>query len=295
MATRLREPAGTISRLVFHDKENMSKKIAITAAILWIILLTPGDGRTGGGPKALGADFSMNAGVEKITYEEDEPVTGLKSKASTYNVVAELEARKAWSRLFIGFRGAFPLVAGKNGETWTRIGAPFQTNELENRRTRVAGHIGYLLAGWFNPYAGINYSRTIQNRSDFVIQGSPVPGSVEEKVISTSLLIGARGRGNMAASFQWFYGLEFLFPLSVDVTNSSLPGFKADDTGGHAYELRAGILRMHSDKIRYGLTGYGGKVHWDGSGFKQFSGGQAKWPENDTLYLGALITLQLVL
>jgi hypothetical protein len=295
MATRLREPAGAISRLVFRDQENMSKGIAITAAIISIILLTPGDGRTDGGPKAPGADFSISAGVEKITYEEDEPVTGLKSNASTYNVVAEIEARKAWSTLFIGLRGTFPLVAGKDGETWTRIGAPFQTNELENRRTRVSGHIGYLLAGWFNPYAGINYSRAIQKRSEFVIQGSETPGSAEEKIISTSLLIGARGRGNMAAGFQWFYGLEFFFPVDVDVTNGSLPGFKADDTGGHAYELRTGIVRMHTEKIGYGLTAYGGRVHWDGSGFKQFSGGQAKWPENDTRYLGALITLQWVL
>jgi hypothetical protein len=274
------------------SRERVAKGIAITAALVSIILLAPGKGHAGTGSNTNGADLSVNLGVERLAYEEDEPETRLKSDATTYNLVAGFEGRKYWRFLFFGIRGKFAVVAGDDREKWNRSGSLIQTNRLENRWMRLGGYIGYPFKRWFNPYTGIRYSQVEQNRNDFVILGNPSAGSAKEKVTSTSLLFGARGRGNIQSGWEWSYRMEFFIPLDVEVTNSALPGFRASEKDGYALELESGIMRMLSGRLGVGLSLYGGKTHWEGSDFKPFSGGSAKWPENDTTYFGTAINVR---
>jgi len=40
------------------------------------------------------------------------------------------------------------------------------------------------------------------------------------------------------------------------------------------------------------LTGFFGFMHWDGSDWITYSGGSAKWPENDTTYIGGNLSVK---
>lgn len=273
----------------------MAKRKAIIGALLSFLLLFPGEVLPGEGEKEAGVHISFGLGVERLEYEEDEPVTTLHSRGSTYNLTARINATKRWQFLLAGLCGTFPLVAGRDGESWSAAGAPFQTNKITYRRSRYSGYIGYPISPLVIPYTGISHSRSSQTRSDFIVTGTPVAGSAKEKVISTSFLLGLRGQGNPSPRFRWSYGLALFLPVHVDVTNSSLPGFRADETSGYGYEFNLDIVRMHSEKFGYGLSLNGGVVHWRGSDFLPYSGGFAKWPENDTRYLGGAVTLHLLL
>ena len=231
--------------------------------------------------------ISLQLGWEGLKYEEHEPDTGLDSKAEVNNLVLGIEALKRWEHFFCGAKAVFPVLLGDDREEVTRSGASYQTDTLEIRWIRIDGFLGYPLRPWFNPYAGLRWSEFRQERTNFEVAGTTVDLRSVEKVKSWSLLLGVRGVGKIAPRLDWKYHMEFLVPLDVKVTNSALAGFEVSDSDGHAFDLKTGIDYSYTDSILFGFILYGGWVHWEGSGWKPFDGGLAKWPENDTYYLGA--------
>jgi hypothetical protein len=237
--------------------------------------------------RELTSKISLRLGWEGLKYEEHEPDTGLDSEAELNNLVLGVEGLKRWEHFFCGARAVFPVLLGDDQEEVTRSGAFFQTDTLEIRWIRIDGFLGYPLRPWFNPYAGFRWSESRQERTNFEVAGNFIDLRSVEKVKSWSLLLGVRGVGNISPRLGWNYHLEFFVPLDVEVTNSALSGFKVSDSNGHALELKTGIDYSYTDSIVFGFILYGGWAHWEGSDWKPFDGGLAKWPENDTYYLGA--------
>ncbi len=265
----------------------MRRKIAFVLAILCI----PGYASAGDDVVKIGAGLSLGLGIERLAYEEDEPETGLTSDAAHYNLVARIEGRKQWESLFLSFRGTFPVSSGDDEERWNRSGTLFQTNTLEFEWARLDGCAGYALSTWIIPFGGFRYSHGEQKRSDFVVLGNPAAGSAREKITSWSLYFGVMGRPPLDQNWTLIYRIAFFHPVDLKVTNSSLPGFRASEKDGYGLELEAGIFRTLSDRMGVEISAYGGRTHWEGSDFKAFPGGLAKWPENDTTYFGGAIHL----
>lgn len=239
-----------------------------------------------------GSFLSVRTGVEHLEYEESEPANNLRSRSEVENVVASIDGVYAFPSFFAGLKAVFPVLSDDSGERWNQSGTLFQTNTLKYKWTRLDGYFGYPLSALFNPFAGIRYSRVEQDRSDFVLLGNPLVGSAKEKVTSLSILLGAMGQLPVDRNWALRYRIAFFSPVDVEVTNSSLPGFKANEKEGYTFELESGIGRSLSDKMRLGLTLFVGVMHWKGSDFKPFPGGSAKWPENDTAYLGGTINVR---
>ena len=237
--------------------------------------------------KGLVDKISLQLGWERLKYEENEPDTDLDSEAELNNLVLGIEALKRWEHFFCGARTVFPVLLGDDQEEVTRSGASVQTDTLEFRWIRIDGFLGYPLKPWFNPYLGFRWSEVRQERTNFKVAGTPFDLKSVEKVTSWNLLFGVRGVGDITPRLDWNYHLEFFLPLDVEVTNSALSGFEASDRDGHALELKTGMDYSYTESILFGFTLYGGWVHWAGSDWKPFDGGLAKWPENDTYYLGA--------
>jgi hypothetical protein len=231
--------------------------------------------------------ISLGLGWEGLKYEEDEPDTDLDSEAELNNLVVGIEGLKRWEHFFCGAKAIFPVLLGDDQEEVTRAGASYQTDTLEVRWIRIDGFLGYPVRPWFNPYVGFRWSEFRQERTNFEVAGTSIDLRAVEKVKSWNLLLGVRGVGAITPRLGWNYHLEFFVPLDVEVTNSALSGFEASDRDGHALELKTGIDYSYTESILFGFTLYGGWVHWDGSDWKPFDGGLAKWPENDTYYLGA--------
>jgi hypothetical protein len=154
------------------------------------------------------------------------------------------------------------------------------------RWIRIDGFLGYPLKDWANPYLGVRWSEVRQERTNFVLSGAPVDLRAVEEVISWNLLLGVRGGGNITPRLRWNYWMEYFLPLSVDVTNSAVPGFKATDREGYTVELKGGVDYFFKGPLALGLLFYGGRMHWNGSDWKSVDHVLAKWPENDTFYLG---------
>ena len=236
--------------------------------------------------KGVESKLSFDIGWERLEYKEHEPVTGLDSHAKVNNAVLMAEGVERWRYVFGGLKISIPVFLEDSGETWVRSGSTYQTNNLQYRWTRADGYIGYSLIHWFNPYAGVRWSEGEQERDSFVVLGTPVSGSARELIRSWSLLVGIRGNGRLAKRWMWNYGLEYFYPIDVEVTNSALQGFKVTNREGYTIELKSGIDWFFTKALSIGLVVYGGRMHWEGSDFIPFNGGAAKWPENDTDYLG---------
>jgi hypothetical protein len=237
--------------------------------------------------KGLASKISLRVGWEWLKYEEHEPDTNLDSKAELNNLVLGIEGLKRWKHLYCGVKAVFPVLLDDDQEEVTRSGASFQTDTLEIRWVRIDGFLGYPLKHWANPYVGFRWAEFRQERTDFKVAGTPVDLKSVEKVKSWNLLLGVRGLGDITSRLGWNYHAEFFIPLDVKVTNSALSGFDASDRDGLSLELKAGIDYFYTESILFGFIFYGGWVHWEGSDWKSFDGSIAKWPENDTYYIGA--------
>ena len=231
--------------------------------------------------------LSLNIAWERLQYEEREPDMHLDAKAELDNMVVGIEGVKRWEHIFLGTRLTFPISNESGQEAVTRSGGTYQENTLEMGWSRIDGFVGYPLRYWLNPYMGFRWSEVRQVRGNFVIAGAPATLQSLEEVKSVSLLFGMGGVGNFSPRWNWNYRAEFFLPISVKVTNTALPGFESSDKSGHMVELKGGIHYLVTDSLYSGLFLYGGWMHWDGSQWNSFDRGRAKWPENDTYYLGA--------
>ncbi len=229
---------------------------------------------------------SLNIAWERLRYKEHEPDKGLDVKSDLNNMVVGIEGVRRWERLFLGARAIFPISRESGKEEATLSGNAFQENALEMGWVRIDGFLGYPLRYWINPYLGLRWSEVRQERRNFVVAGAPVNSQAVEEVKSLSLLLGMGGAGNIAPRWTWNYRAELFLPLSVNVTNTALPGFESSDKSGHMAELRGEIDYLLGKTLYSGLLLYGGWMHWNGSQWKSFDWGRAKWPENDTYYLG---------
>ena len=258
--------------------------VSFISGITFILFLYPPAfaGPDGG----IESKVSFNIAWERLQYKEREPDTRLDAKAELDNMVVGIEGVKRWEHLFLGARFTFPISRESGREEVTLSGKTYQGNALEMGWTRIDGFVGYPLRYWINPYMGFRWSEVRQERKNFVIAGTPVTLQSVEELKSLSLLFGMGGVGNFTPRWTWNYRAELFLPLSVNVTNTALPGFESSDKSGHMVELKGGIDYLFTDSFHSGLLLYGGWMHWNGSGWKSFDRGRAKWPENDTYYLG---------
>ena len=236
--------------------------------------------------------LSIDIGWESLEYEEHEPVTETDSHARTDNAILRIEGIKRWRYSFVGLRAALPVVLGSDEERWLQSGSDYQTNALGYRWRRIDGYIGYPLHDLFNPYTGVRWSEGRQERDSFVVFGTPVSQSARELIRSWDILFGIRGYGSISGNWSFHYWLEYLYPVDVEVTNTTLPGFKATDREGYTIEFKSGIEYAITKAVSAGIVFYGGRMHWDGSTWLPYKGGLAKWPENDTDYLGGLLNIR---
>ncbi len=239
--------------------------------------------------RGIASKLSVGLGWERLEYEEYEPETALESDAQVNNGILTFEGLKRWTHLFGGIKAVIPVLLGDDDEVWTRSGTLQQTNTLEFSWLRADGFLGYPIKHWLNPYAGLRWAESRQDRTNFVVSGIPIGGTSVEKVRYWSLLLGLRGNGNFTSRWVWNYSLEYFYPLDVEVTNTALPGFETSADDGYTLEAKIGVEYFYTEKLSFGLLLYGGRMHWDGSGWQPFAGGLAKWPENDTRYLGATL------
>ena len=244
--------------------------------------------------KGMQSKLAIDIGWERLKYEEHEPDTGLDSHARMNNIVVGIEGLKRWRYVFSGIKFSTPVFLEDGQETWASSGVTIQTDRLEYGWTRLDGYAGYPFMNGLNPYGGVRWSDSTQDRSDFVVSGTPVTLTARERVKSLSLLLGIRGNGNITPRWKWNYRMEYFSPVDVKVTNSALPGFKVTDSDGYTLELKGGAEYSYNKALSFGFFLYGGRMHWEGSGWLPFSGGTAKWPENNTDYIGGILTITLV-
>lgn len=265
--------------------------ILLTTLLITSLLLCISKSVFAGANKEITSNISLSMGWEWLEYEEHEGDTGIDSHAEVNNWTVQIEGIKRWESVFCGIKAMAPLSLDDNEEKWSRSSTSFQTNSIEYRWIRVNSFIGYPWIYWFNPYGGLRWAESRQERSNFVVSSTPVAGTSTERVKYWNLLLGVRGAGEFTSRWGWNYWIEYFFPLDVEVTNSALSGFKASDKDGYTLEVKAGIDYFYSENLSFGLVLYGGRMHWNGSGWKPYVSGFAKWPENDTEYLGGSLNI----
>lgn len=250
----------------------------------FLFLPVPAGAAAGNG---IESKISVHFAWEGIQYREREPDLKLETEAELNNMVIGFEGIKRWSGLFLAARMVLPVATEKGREEATFSAGRHQQNTLEMRWTRLDAYAGYPLRNWFNPYAGIRWSEVRQDRGDFFVSGVQRHIHARETKRSVSFLLGVGGAGEIIPRWGYHYRLELFLPLDVKVTNTALPGLEFTDRSGHAVELRLGVVRDVTSSITAGIFVQGGWKHWGGSEWKAFDRGRAKWPENDTYYLGA--------
>ncbi|MGA1843338.1 MAG: hypothetical protein ACMUIS_02110 [bacterium] len=263
------------------------KDCALPLAAVCILVwggFAPGECATG----SRQGEFSLWLCRERVEYREHAQDVGLDSSAAMENWVAEIEGIHHTGSLVMGVNAMIPLSEGEGEEEWTRFGTREQLNTLTYRWVRIDGFVGLPLSGRMSPFGGLSWSESRQDRTDFVLSGGPVDGHIREVVTSWWLLVGVRGEGDLPSSrWNWDYRLRCALPVAVDVKNSSLPGFDASEHEGFSIELKAGLVYSYTDELSVGFRIYGGRTHWEGSGWKL--GGNVKWPQNDTDYIGGQV------
>jgi hypothetical protein len=230
--------------------------------------------------------ISLNVAWESLQYRENEPDTSLEARSDLHNTVLGIEGVKRWDHLFCGARYTFPISTESVQEDVKLSGKTSQENTLEMGWTRIDAFVGYPLIYWANPYMGFRWAKVKQERNSVLITGTAATLQALEELKSFSLLFGMGGVGKFTPYWAWNYQVELFLPLSVKVTNSALPGFQSSDKSGYMVELKGGIDYSFTDSIYSGLLLYGGWMHWNGSEWKSFDRGRAKWPENDSYYSG---------
>lgn len=236
-----------------------------------------------------GSYLTGGLGVEQITYKEKVPDLDLASSGTDLlNVVLFGEAQKALDGFFIGAKGWIPLSTGEEREYWTRSNELVQTNSLTYRWARADAHAGYFLHRLLNPYIGVQWAYAAQDRNDFEPPGTGGE-TAREEVHSFSALLGIQGGLPLGAGLSLAYYAEYMVPFHANVTNSSLPGWEATDTGGYAFAASARLNYAYSKTVAAALQISGGRQHWDGSDWIPVNGARARWPANDTDFLGLYI------
>lgn len=259
--------------------------------IVFSFVLMSGHISFAGEHQGIQSRLSVGFGWERLYYEENEPDNQLSSNVKVNNLMVAVEGIKRWETLFVGAKTILPVLLFDEKETWESSGSVYQTDSFEYQWIRADGFLGIFIYRLFNPYGGIRWSKAVHERSHFFENNKSVNREASETIQSWHAFLGVRGKGLMAPQWQWQYGLECFVPFNVEVTNTFFPDFKATDNGGYTLELHIGVDYTFNDLVSLGVRLYGGKMHWNGSQWKTFDGERIKWPENDTDYFGATLTV----
>ena len=238
--------------------------------------------------------FSVGIGWEVLNYSENEPDTRLDSEAKVSNWTIDLDAFKRWTHIFCGFKGIIPVHRVDDSEEWRVSDILTQQNSFEYGWTRLDAFLGYRLKPFFNPYIGLRWSDSEQERTGFVVLGTPVEGSATEEVTSWFISLGIRGDILLNPRWRLSYFGSYFEPISSAVENSDLPGWEVTDTDGYMFEFEGQVQYTYTESISLVFTLYGGQMHWKGSEWAPFSGRLVKWPENDTQYFGGMLKIRLL-
>ena len=231
--------------------------------------------------------------METLNYAEHEPDGNIESHAGVADWMIRGEAVVRWRHVFCGFKGSVPVSRVEDTEQWFRSGALVQTNTLEYGWTRIDGYVGFSWTPFFNPYVGIRWSDSDQERNSFILNGSPMAGSATETVTAWYFFFGATGHISLNPKWRLIYSGAYFQPFSSEVTNTYLPGWEARDEDGYAFEFEGQVEYAITSTISIAAILYGGQVHWVGSGWQRTSSGSlAKWAENDTDYFGGLLNVR---
>lgn len=251
--------------------------------------------------------FEFNIGAEVLRYEEAEPDTKTLSKSETMNLVGSFNIYQEFQQFRGGFKGTIPLSVGADTEKWeVNSTANYQTNELKYSWLRIDGYLGYSFKEDYATipgvwYAGLRYNEGVQERSDFVVQGSPVNRTSTERILSYGLFVGYTGEFTLsyARKYPWSdefkpvlvanWQIEYNKPIFNRVTNTLWPNALFTDRVGYTIEVKGGISYNISNNLSVSFNGSGGRMYWQGSSWQNFGSGIVKWPENKTDFLGATL------
>jgi hypothetical protein len=259
-------------------------KKTIIGVLVILGALTPaafGAKEASGGPQSR---IAVSLAWEHIDYEEK--VAAIKSDADVDNAIVGVEGLLLLDRIFFAARGVIPVITEEGDEEWFDSGTSVQTNTLEYDWKRISGMAGIVLHPAINPYAGVRWSRVEQTRSDIVLHKIPFAGTFVEKIESWSAVFGVRGEGVGDSPLRVAYVFEYYHPLDVEVTNTAFPGVEFHDEEGYGWELRGEVQYAVKERLFVGFHFLGGQMHWEGE-----ASGPVTWPENDTDYVGAGVSL----
>jgi len=236
--------------------------------------------------------FSVGIGWETLNYREHDPDTHLDSEADVSNWIIGLGTFKQWTHIFCGFKGIIPVHRVDDSEEWRVSDILTQQNSLEYGWTRLDAFLGYRLKPFFNPYIGLRWSDSEQERTGFVVLGTPVEGSVTEEVTAWLINIGIRGDILLNSKWRLYYSGSYFEPISSEVENDNLPGWEVTDTDGYTFEFEGQAEYTYTESMSFVLTLFGGQMHWGGSERAPYTSRSIKWPENDTRYLGCMLNVR---
>lgn len=233
--------------------------------------------------------FSVGAGLEVLNYQEHEPGSSVDSESEPFNTVLKAQyLGRLSSKLLYGITCILPVVENVDGEEWRSGGFLFQSNSLSYQWTRIDT---YVVSGGdegIGTLLGLRMGNGKQTRRNFVAPySSGTISEAVEEISSLGVMLGAQfseKKKNSAVKLHILYAL----PLLVKVTNTALPGVSFSDKKGYTLETGAEIL--YAEKFSLGVLW--GVMHWNGSDWKPVSPfGYAKWPENDTRYGSAIMSV----
>jgi len=239
--------------------------------------------------------LTAGIGLEQLRYKEKVPDIDLSSSDSTVtNWVVLLEGQKGIRNFFIGGRAHIPVSDDDTREHWTRAGQHEQTNTLSYRWIRASAYLGYYFHQLLNPYVGINYGYSEQDRSNFDNVNNPgvINRTATEEVDSWSVLFGLGGRFTINTRWSFDYLAEYLLAVDSETTNSELPGWKATDVDGYSYSITGRLIYSLAETVSMALQVTGGRLHWDGSDWEPAGDTRVKWPENDTDFISGFINIK---
>ena len=236
--------------------------------------------------------FSVGIGWEMLKYSEHEPDTHLDSEADVSNWIIGLDAFKQWTNIFCGFKGIIPVHQVDDSEEWQVSDVLAQQNSLEYGWTRIDAFLGYRLKPFFNPYIGLRWSDSEQERTRFFVLGTPVEASATEEVTAWFINLGIKGDVLLNPQWRLSYSGAYFDPITSEVENSNLSGWKVTDIKGYTFEFEGQTEYAYTESISFIFILYGGQMHWKGSEWAPFSGKLVKWPENDTQYFGGMLNIR---
>ena len=242
---------------------------------------------------SIGIETKITAGlgIEYLKYEEKLQETSLKSNADVSNLVFRIEGVKRWENLFIGIGGTVPVVDFESKEEWLVNGMLTQTDSLSYGVVQLTAFIGYPVAQLFNPYFGLRSTWSNQKRSDFKEPTGTIISSLEitESITAHYLSLGFRSKLPVSKKWEVSYGVEYNFPYYTKITNDGLPGWETSNINGYSWSAFSELTYNMREKLSLSLLLSIGQIHWEGSDWEIYNGGQIKWPENDTSFINSFL------